>query len=717
MKKKLYSLLTVISFVTFISCTSSPSSSSNKDLAVVKNPDVTRYSIGDTFSSEGIVVYSVQESKAVTDYSLSLDEGYIFQINDIGKKDITVSKDGYNSTKFTVEVFNDSQISLGGTYQTTFDFNSFFNQDGLIVYLNNVITTDYTSSIKPGTKLTESGKFDVVISIEGIGEAKYEITVNKEKSLFVSSLPTKSTYVQGENFEIDGLIIIDQNDELVTDYDISIQDGEVLKYATTMTITVSKTGYNSATFEIVINEKGGGTIVNKDIIFLYLNDLHGSFIRNNEQSEAGISYISKYIRDTVSVNPDKYIVLSGGDMFQGGYESNETRGAIMIDAMNIIGFDAMVLGNHEFDWGEEYIYSFAEQLNCPIISANTFYSSDQETRPSWLSPYTIIQKGDVKVGIIGAARNNMGSSITGSISNNFYFPQANSYIKYYSDDLRLNHNCDVVVAAFHDEGFDGYNGSPTQYEDLTQISAESGHKYVDAMFFAHDHLRKEGNLNGVPYIESGCNGKNIGVLELNLEGNGVVYTVKNSSTENLWADSECKAKDPDVEALTQKPEYKEIIDLADQVIYTFKNEYTYESKSFTDVACMAMYWYVNNHLDKFDYTTIYLSSHNTGGIRSGVSIGDFTRRDLIKVFPFDNQLSIQTCTRNNINSLKSSTYYATYSESDPVYDSKGYTKAVSITYITESTYAYRYQVDYKNYPFTAKEALVEYLLSGVNDKL
>lgn len=716
MKKKLYSLLTIISFVTFISCTNSPSSSSNKDLAVVKNPDVTRYSVGDTFSSEGIVVYSVQESKAVTNYSLSLDEGYIFQINDIGKKDVTVSKDGYNSTKFTVEVFNDSQISLGGTYQTTFDFNSFFNQDGLIVYLNNVITTDYTSSIKPGTKLTESGKFDVIISIDGIGEAKYEITVNKEKSLAVSSLPTKTTYVQGESFEIDGLVIVDQNEAVITDYNISIQDGEVLKYVTTMTITVSKEGYNPTSFEIVINEKGGGTITSKDITILYINDLHGSYIRNSEESEAGISYISKYIRDTVSVNPDKYIVLSGGDMFQGGYESNETRGAIMIDAMNIIGFDAMVLGNHEFDWGEEYIYSFAEQLDCPIISSNTFYS-DQETRPSWLSPYTIIQKGDVKVGIIGAARNNMGSSITGSISNNFYFPQANSYVKKYSDDLRLNHNCDVVIAAFHDEGFEGYSGSPTQYEDLTAVSSESGHKYIDAMFFAHDHLRKEGSLNGVPYLESGCNGKNIGVLELNIKGNGVVYTVDDYSTSNLWAHSTCKNKDPEIEALSQKPEYKEIIDLADQVIYTFKNEYTYESKSFTDVACMAMYWYVNNHLDKFNNTTVYLASHNTGGIRSGVSIGDFTRRDLIKVFPFDNQLSIQTCTRNNINSLKGSTYYATYGEGDPVYDSKGYTKAVSITYITESSYAYRYQVEYKNYPFTAKEALVEYLLSGVNDQL
>lgn len=716
MKKKLYSLLTVISFVTFISCTSSPAPSSNKDLAVVKNPDQTRYSVGDSFSSTGILVYSVQDYVTITDYTLSLDEGYIFQINDIGKKDVTVSKDGYNSTKFTVEIFNDSQISLGGTYQTTFEFNSFFNQDGLKVYLNGIETTDYTSSIRLGTKLTESGKFDVVISIEGIGEASYEITVNKEKSLFVSSLPTKSTYIQGDSFESAGLIIKDQNDNVVTDYELSIEDGEILKYATTMTITVSKDGYNSASFQIVVNEKGGGVITNKDITFLYLNDLHGSFIRNNDESEAGISYISKYIRNTVSVNPDKYIVLSGGDMFQGGYESNETRGAIMIDAMNIIGFDAMVLGNHEFDWGESYIESFAEQLNCPIISANTFYSSDQETRPSWLSPYTIIQKGDVKVGIIGAARNNMGSSITGSISNNFYFPQANTYIKQYSDDLRLNHNCDVVVAAFHDEGFEGYSGSPTQYEDLTMISSESGHKYVDAMFFAHDHLRKAGKLNDVPFVESGCNGRNIGVLNLNLEGNGVVYTVNNSSVDNLWADDTCKVKDPDVEALTQKPEYKEIIDLADQVIYTFKNEYTYESKSFTEVACMAMYWYVNNHLDKFDNTRIYLASHNTGGIRSGVSIGDFTRRDLIKVFPFDNLLSIQTCTRANINAINSS-YHVTYSEGDPVYDSSGYTKAVSITYITESYSAYRYQVSYKNYEVTAKEALIEYLLSGVNDQL
>ena len=130
-----------------------------------------------------------------------------------------------------------------------------------------------------------------------------------------------------------------------------------------------------------------------------------------------------------------------------------------------------------------------------------------------------------------------------------------------------------------------------------------------------------------------------------------------------------------------------------------------------------MYWYVNEHSNLFDDIHVYLASHNLGGVRADVSSGEFTRRDLFKVFPFENELCIQICNRTQIERTIAYTYYATYQEEEIVYNNLGLTNAVSISYITESNYAGRYQSGYVKYPYITRDALVEYLRSNIDDTL
>lgn len=693
-----------------------PESETKNSLYIANKPNVTDYNVGEYFSLDGIKVIDGTSGETITSYTSSINEGYQFVNSDIGTdKEVYISKKGYKQASFKISVSDLPHLEIKSYPKQEFIVGEYFSLDGLVITYNGIEITDYTCNFKVGNRLNTSGSFTVTISKSGYWSVSYDINVYPTRSLFINKLPNKTNYVVGESFTSEGLIIYDERDNVINDYQLSINEGTILKYSGSTTVEVKKEGYRSATFEINVEEASSTDVINRDLTIYYINDTHGSFIRNASEDEGGMSYISTYLKNKVNANPNNSIVLSGGDMFQGGYESNETRGAIMIDTMNEIGFDAMVLGNHEFDWGEEYIKKFDESLDCPIISANTFYSYDNVTRPSWLTPYTVISRGDLKIGIIGGAKKGLGSSITGNISDNFYFPEPNQYIKQYSTYLRQSEGCDVIIAAFHDGGFEGYSGSPTIYQDLTETDPSTNRKYVDAMFFAHDHLRKQGTYNDVPYLEAACNGKNIGELTLSLTGNGVSYSVNSSHTNMVYTVSECKVSDPAIDALLTKEEYVDIISHADDLIYTFKNYYSEED--FTSVVCMAMHWFVNNNKDKFDNTTVYFASHNTGGVRDDVSIGAFTMRDLVKVFPFDNQLSIQTCTAKNINNLSSSSYYRTYQDGEIVYDSNGHTKAVSITYITEYKYANNYQVDYKNYDYTAKDALVAYLKSGVNTSL
>ena len=704
--KKLLSLIIISSF-TVLGC----SKDAEKEMYIVSYPTVTTFNVGEAFTSEGLSLMDLNSYEDITKYSLTYKEGYIFKKGDAGNQKVTISKSGYKSISYPITVTNYPALEIGGTPITEFNVNDYFSTEGLIVTCDGEVITDYTTSFSTHNRLTQAGTFDVVVSKEGYFRAAYQIKVYPEKELFIKHAPDTTRYTVGDAFSSQGLVVMNERRETVTDYELSIAEGTILNVTGMIDVTVSKDSYISTNFTISINPPSGGEVTYRDLTIYYLNDTHGSYSRNEDLNEGGMAYISSYIKDKREDDPDNTIVLSGGDMFQGGYESNETHGQIMIDAMNEIGFDAMVFGNHEMDWGEEYIQTFADGLDCDIISANTFYSIDNESRPEWVKPYHIVEKNNLRIGIIGGAEFDMGSHVIGSVSNNFYFPKANSYIKQYSTLLRLNHQCDIIIAAFHDAGFEGYTGSPTQFADLTEIDSATNRKYVDAMFFAHDHLRKSGTYNGVPYLEAGCNGINIGELTFNIKITGTYSEIINTSTDIKWATTVCKTYDPAFEAIDNRYQY--IFEKGEEEVYNFKN--AYDSDTFTDVACASMLWYVNSHPTEFNNTTVSMASHNAGGIRSDVSKGIMKYKDFVKVFPFDNFLCIQRCSQSNISNYLNCDYYHTVGTA--VYENDGYARVASINYITESTYAYRYQRDYVKYNITVKTILYNYLKNNINPNL
>ena len=471
-------------------------------------------------------------------------------------------------------------------------------------------------------------------------------------------------------------------------------------------------------FSIFLSACSRNTPVNPEdrfFNFYYLNDTHGAFKRQNTDTnynEAGMAYISSYLKEKYYADPQNTIILSGGDMFQGGFESNATKGSIMVDAMNEIGFDAMVLGNHEFDWGEEALISIADKLDCPIISCNTFYRGTEEI-PEYIQPCVVVEKNDLRVGIIGAIEQDINSSITGSVSQNFSFPDPTPYVKTWSRLLRTESNCDLVIAAFHDGGFDGNN---FKYRSLCDIDSMTRKGYVDGIFLAHDHRYKSGYHLGVPYLESGCNGRYIGNMKFELklyddEYTDNKYAVVNSWCENTGAYKACVNEDQVVKALVNK--YAAEIEAGDEVIYTFKNDYSRDQ--FAVVVCEAMYWYVNENKDFFGGHEIYLASHNTGGIRVAVTKGPMKLSQIIAVCPFDNNIYIQKCTEENIDYIRSN--YAYYDTNEIVYEG-GYTYAATNAYVAENeTYSRYLHVEAWEYQITAKDILIEYLKQNINPNL
>ena len=216
-----------------------------------------------------------------------------------------------------------------------------------------------------------------------------------DNSLFVRKTSGfNSIFYVGEPISYDGIKVVDSNNEEVSDYTFSIEEGTILGYESDkLTIEVSKPGYEKASFNVTVLREGypyEGTI---DIYSV--NDFHGAFSYSKDDEQTGFSRIATYLLNKKEENPFT-VIVSAGDMWQGGIESNKTKGKIVNEAMNIATFDAMTLGNHEFDWGEEVIKENASLAEFPFLGSNLTYSSNDE-RPSYLKGSTIDTQDESKL--------------------------------------------------------------------------------------------------------------------------------------------------------------------------------------------------------------------------------------------------------------------------------------------------------------------------------
>lgn len=134
------------------------------------------------------------------------------------------------------------------------------------------------------------------------------------------------------------------------------------------------------------------------LTIMHTNDVHGHHLpqRDGNGGAARQATVVNQIRDEV-VN---HLLLDGGDRFTGTLFHVQYRGQDSVQIMNAIGYDAMALGNHEFDDGSEVLANFVKGLNFPALSANIDFSEDP-LLDGLIEPSVILDVGDARIGIIG----------------------------------------------------------------------------------------------------------------------------------------------------------------------------------------------------------------------------------------------------------------------------------------------------------------------------
>lgn len=378
------------------------------------------------------------------------------------------------------------------------------------------------------------------------------------------------------------------------------------------------------------------TVVLVSIDVFAINDLHGKLA--DADSHPGVDELSTYIKQARQAT-DNVILLSSGDMWQGAPESNMTKGLMITDWMNQLGFVSMTLGNHEYDWGEEVIEENYALAEFPFLAIN-IYDRETNRRVEYCDSSVVVEADGVQVGIIGA----MGdcySSIATEKSQDVYFKTGSDLTNLVKEEAtRLRQEgVDFIIYSIHD-GHDQTSSGKTatqiagrEISNYYDISLSDG--YVDLVFEAHTHQRYLlQDEHGVYHLQGG--GDNKGITRATILVNGANGNSSVMSPELVaTGDYALLEDDPVVEQLLEK--YNEEVAPAMKIV---GNNAVHRSGD--DIRQLVADLYLEAGLNKWgqEYDIVlgggFISCRSPGYMSSG----EVTYGLLQSLLPFDNEITL-----------------------------------------------------------------------------
>lgn len=417
------------------------------------------------------------------------------------------------------------------------------------------------------------------------------------------------------------------------------------------------------------NEYRKGT---RKLEFFGLNDFHGAI--SESSSEPGIFKISSYLKSRYAANEGGTVLLNAGDFWQGSADSNINKGAFLTRAMNELNADAMTIGNHEFDWYDTAIINNKARANYPFLGANIM-RKDTNKLATEIVHYddtfkasTMVEKNDVRIGIVGAIGAYLESSILATAVAPYSFEPVDSYIR--SEVINLkSQGADVIALVVHES----LAGNYAAYDRILSD------KLVDLVFSGHAHAKDNQLINGIPVMQTNGNGKQIMEIEATYDFDLKEFRVDNRTFAEAAYIKGAYSEDVAMRALFSEYE-DEINEVKNEVVGTLSAPIS--KGGLVNMANQLMYKYAND----LEYTNV-VAVHNTGGVRvEYIPQGPVTYGDIYQAFPFDNEVMIiEEVLGETLKNFIS--YHSSYPmSSHAIIDDENYT-LVTIDYLSVSEYS------------------------------
>lgn len=406
-----------------------------------------------------------------------------------------------------------------------------------------------------------------------------------------------------------------------------------------------------------VKAENNDSYANWDTIKVFeTTDVHGYITDvstyKEETFQYRLAYIAKIVNDARANSAyEGVLLLDGGDIYQSTPHSNLTFGAPMRAAYDKMQYDAVALGNHEFDWDvKKYaadeqgtmapyeIGNYKGDPDIPVLANNIYYKENGQ-RVSFTQDYTVVKKGDYDIAIVGYVEDYTNDIKASQIAPYKIDADLNK-LSERTKEVKEKTKADIVMVLAH--------GEPEP------IAKAMNPQVVDLVLGGHSHEKNVGTAeNGIDYIQgnSKAYGYATAEVKINPENNDVevidpsyVDTTAKENVQNLYYQNGNNPHlDKEITKISQAA-WDEVKDEMYEVLCTVDKNITRAPIQEGTTTSIAGNWLAGLMLDATKEQNTVAAFTNSGGIRTdillekGAATRDVTVADIYTITPFGNRI-------------------------------------------------------------------------------
>lgn len=347
-----------------------------------------------------------------------------------------------------------------------------------------------------------------------------------------------------------------------------------------------------------------------EIRILHVNDFHG-FAEGyktfgSDRVLGGASYLAGIIERLRKEKPS--LLLSAGDMIQGHNWANLFEGKSVIELMNTMNFDAMVVGNHEFDYGVEVLRNRVSEAIFPILGANI-------EGADFLKPYIVREIDRVRVAIIGVVTEDTPVATDPKNVQGLRFLSVEETVKRYLAELKDRADLFIVLSHL---GFKRDRELAERVKGIHVIVGGHSHTKVEKPHVVHETI----------ITQAWEHGKAVGVLDIKFEDGKVVQF----SGRLIEIGPHLSFEDEKVKAIVDSYS-KSVNAILDEKIGFAEEDLDGENVRRAETNLGNLIADIMRETSGAEIAII-----NGGGIRTGIKRGEIKVKDVYSVLPFNNYI-------------------------------------------------------------------------------
>lgn len=408
------------------------------------------------------------------------------------------------------------------------------------------------------------------------------------------------------------------------------------------------------------------------ITILGTTDLHGNIdpidYYTNKPDNRGLAKMATLIKRFRKEQPN-LLLIDSGDTIQGsplesfhGRKNNQPPDPMMV-TMGSLHYDAMTVGNHEYNFGLKVLEKARNEANFPWISANTY---DKATNKPHYKPYVIKEVAGVKIGILGLTTPGVPNwdNPPNYAGLEFHEPvaEARKWVAILRDQEKVN----VVVIAMHmglEEDLSTGQVNPGQVPHENEaIAIAKEVPGIDVIFMGHTHRDVPSvYINGVLLTQANAWGRHLARADLYLQKAGTGWRMYAKSARTIPADDRVEP-DPEIVKLAE-PYDRETQGWLSRVIGESSQELTAREARFRDTAILDLIQKVQLEAGKADVSMV--ASFNND---ARIAKGPVTVRDIAGLYVYENTLAVLEVTGQQLKDAleHSAKYFKPYVPGKPL---------------------------------------------------